>query len=262
MTDDKHTGCTAIAHVDIHGVSVHGKDLSQELIGRIGFTAYFLFLLTGRQPDEKLVAITDACLVAIAEHGLVPSVQAARMTLAAAPDALQGAVAAGVLGCGSVILGASETAGQLLAEVLAGRAAGTLADSAHAVVRALRQAHQPLPGFGHPTHKQGDPRAHRLLAIARELGIGGDHVAALEAVEAAIPVHYSKALPLNVSGAIPAVLLDAGYPVGALKGVPMLARVASLIAHLQEERAQPIGFILADAAKNAIAYSAAPAQAS
>ncbi|WP_340524774.1 citrate/2-methylcitrate synthase, partial [Cupriavidus necator] len=105
MTDAKRTGHTAIAHVDLHGVSVHGKDLSQELIGKIGFTAYFLFLLTGRQPDEKLVAITDACLVAIAEHGLVPSVQAARMTLAAAPDALQGAVAAGVLGCGSVILG-------------------------------------------------------------------------------------------------------------------------------------------------------------
>ncbi|WP_439671528.1 citrate synthase [Cupriavidus necator] len=262
MTDAKRTGHTAIAHVDLHGVSVHGKDLSQELIGKIGFTAYFLFLLTGRQPDEKLVAITDACLVAIAEHGLVPSVQAARMTLAAAPDALQGAVAAGVLGCGSVILGASETAGQMLAQVLAGRDAGMLADSAHAVVRALRQARQPLPGFGHPTHKQGDPRAHRLLAFARELGIAGDHVAALEAVAAAVPEHYSKALPLNVSGAIPAVLLDAGYPASALKGVPMLARVASLIAHLQEERAQPIGFILADAAEHAITYSAAPAQAS
>lgn len=265
MTDTKPIhppGSTAIAYVDTHGVSVHGKDLSQELIGKTGFTEYFLFLLTGRQPDAKLVAITDACLVAIAEHGLVPSVQAARMTLAAAPDALQGAVAAGVLGCGSVILGASETAGQLLGEVLSGREAGTLAESAHSVVRALRQARRPLPGFGHPTHKLGDPRAHRLLAVARELGVAGDHVAALEAVAAVVPEYYSKPLPLNVSGAIPAVLLDAGYPATALKGVPMLARVASLIAHLQEERQQPIGFILSDAAEHAITYSAAPAQAS
>ncbi|SPA48303.1 citryl-CoA lyase [Cupriavidus taiwanensis] len=265
MAETKHpraAGQTSIAQVDIHGVSVHGKDLSEALIGKTGFTAYFLFLLTGREPDAKLVAITDACLVAIAEHGLVPSVQAARMTLAAAPDALQGAVAAGVLGCGSVILGASESAGQLLAEVIAGREHGTLAESANSVVRAVRQARKPLPGFGHPTHKLGDPRAHRLLAIARELGIAGDHVAALEAVAAAVPEHYSKPLPLNVSGAIPAVLLDAGYPATALKGVPLLARVASLIAHLQEERRQPIGFILAEAAEHAIAYSAAPAQAS
>ncbi|NOV23969.1 citryl-CoA lyase [Cupriavidus necator] len=246
---------TAIAFVDMHGVSVHGKNLSRELIGRIGFTEYFLFLLTGRLPGTNLVAATNACLVAIAEHGLVPSVQAARMTLAAAPDALQGAVAAGILGCGSVILGASETAGLMLREVLDGRGEGTLADSADAVVSALRSARKPLPGFGHPTHKEGDPRAHRLLEIARELGLAGKHVAALEAVAAAVPKHFSRALPLNVSGAIPAVLLDAGYPAGALKGVPLLARVASLIAHLQEESQQPIGFALADAAEHAIAYS-------
>ena len=254
-------GRTAIAEVDIHGVSVHGKDLSQELIGKVGFTEYILFLLTGRIPDQGLVAVTNACLVAIAEHGLVPSVQAARMTLAAAPDALQGAVAAGVLGCGSVILGASETAGLMLKEVLAGREVGSIAESAHSVVRALRQARKPLPGFGHPTHKQGDPRAHRLLAYSRELGLAGEHVAALEAVAEAVPAHYAKPLPMNVSGAIPAVLLDAGYPAGALKGVPLLARVASLIAHLQEEQRQPIGFILADAAEHAIAFDGIPARA-
>lgn len=251
----KPPASTAIAFVDTQGVSVHGKNLSRELIGKIGFTEYFLFLLTGRQPDSNLAAVTNACLVAIAEHGLVPSIQAARMTLAAAPDALQGAVAAGVLGCGSVILGASETAGLMLREVLAGRGEQSLADSADAVVGALRSARKPLPGFGHPTHKEGDPRAHRLLEIARELGVAGAHVAALEAVAAVVPRHFSRSLPLNVSGAIPAVLLDAGYPAGALKGVPLLARVASLIAHLQEEARQPIGFALADAAEHAIAYN-------
>ena len=253
---------TAIAYVDTRGVSVHGLNLSRDLIGHMDFTEYFLFLLTGRVPDSGLVAATNACLVAIAEHGLVPSVQAARMTLAAAPDALQGAVAAGLLGCGSVILGASETAGLMLQQVLAGQGERSLEESADAVVAAVRSERKPLPGFGHPTHKDGDPRAHRLLEIARELGLAGRHVAALEAVAAVVPRHFSRALPLNVSGAIPAVLLDAGYPAGALKGVPLLARVASLIAHLQEESRQPIGFALADAAEHAIAYTGPEARTS
>ncbi|UBM07608.1 citryl-CoA lyase [Cupriavidus metallidurans] len=251
---DTKPPATAIAFVDMHGVSVHGRNLSRDLIGHMGFTEYFLFLLTSRVPDSGLVAITNACLVAIAEHGLVPSVQAARMTLAAAPDALQGAVAAGLLGCGSVILGASQTAGLMLQEVLTAQGERSLEESADTVVATLRRERKPLPGFGHPTHKEGDPRAHRLLEVSRELGLAGRHVAALEAVAAAVPRHFPRPIPLNVSGAIPAVLLDAGYPVGALKGVPLLARVASLIAHLQEETRLPIGFALADAAEHAVAY--------
>lgn len=95
---------TAICTSDEHTIVVRGQDLCRDLIGRVSFSDYFFLLLTGRRPDAACSAVLDATLVAIAEHGLVPSVQASRMTFAAAPDALQGAVAAGILGCGSVIL--------------------------------------------------------------------------------------------------------------------------------------------------------------
>lgn len=250
---------SAISDVHVDRIIVRGRDLCADLIGRIGFTEYFLLLLTGERPSPKLLAAADACLVAIAEHGFVPSVQAARMTLAGAPEAVQGAVAAGLLGAGAVVFGSSEVAGRLLTDVAAeGARRGDLDAAALDAVKALRAARATLPGFGHPTHKQGDPRAARLLAIADELGVSGQHVAALRAVEAAVEPVYGRRLPTNVSAAIPALLLDAGYPVAALKGIPILARCASLIAHLHEEADRRLGFKLADVADEAVGYDGPP----
>lgn len=246
---------SAIAQAELDRIKVRGHDLCDELLGHTGFTEYFLLLLTGQRPSPMLVKVADATLVAIAEHGLVPSVVAARMTLAAAPDALQGAVSAGLLGCGSVILGASETAGRLLVEII-GKAgeAGDLDAAARHVLGELRAQKKSLPGFGHPIHRNGDPRAAKLLLLAREWGVAGRHVDALLAVQRAIEPIWGRSLVLNVSGAIPAVLLDAGYPVGALRGIPLLARTASLVAHLLEESKRPLGFALADVAAAAVTY--------
>jgi citrate synthase len=191
-------------------------------------------------------------LVAIAEHGLVPSVQVARMTLAAAPEALQGAVAAGILGCGSVVLGSSEAAGHFFAAIVARVAAGdAAAQAARAVVLEYRAGHRTIPGFGHPLHKDFDPRAQRLFDVAKEVGSTGAHIEIALQVERLLPDLLGKPLALNVSGAIPAVLLDAGYPLNALKGVPILARTAGLIAHLLEEQRRPIGFVMSNAAAEA-----------
>jgi len=249
-------GHTHMAKVELDRITVRGLDLCKQVIGQQSFTSYFLFLLTGKQPSEKLILATDATLIAIAEHGLVPSVQAARMTLAAAPDALQGAVAAGLLGCGSVILGASETAGLLLVELLrVSESSGESLDQcAERKLQEIRKSRSALPGFGHPTHKLGDPRAEKLLSLAHELDIAGPHIQALEALDRQVEGVYQRKLPMNVSAAIPAVLLDAGFPVGALKGVPLLARTASLVAHLLEEQIRPIGFKLSDAGDEAIEY--------
>ena len=249
-------GATHMAKVEIDRIVVRGQDLCRDVLGQQSFTAYFLFLLTGAKPSEQLVRATDATLIAIAEHGLVPSVQAARMTLAAAPDAIQGAVAAGLLGCGPVILGASETAGHLLIELLAqARDEGlALDDVAKRKLQAIRAAKQPLPGFGHPVHKHGDPRADKLLSLADEWQLSGEHVKALRALAGQVASVYGRPLPMNVSAAIPAVLLDAGYPAGALKGVPLLARTASLVAHVLEEQGRAIGFKLAAAADEAMQY--------
>jgi citrate synthase len=150
---------TAICTSDEHTIVVRGHDLCNDLIGRVSFSEYFHLLLTGRKPDAAASAVLDATLVAIAEHGFVPSVQASRMTFAAAPDALQGAVAAGILGCGSVILGASETAGRLFAEVAARVDAGEALDAvALDTIRRLKDERRSIPGYGHPLHKSVDPR--------------------------------------------------------------------------------------------------------
>jgi citrate synthase len=244
MTDAK----TAIAEATADAVNVRGFDLTGDLMGRLSLTEMFFLLLMGRAPDERERRMTDACLVAIAEHGLVPSVQAARMTLSAAPESLQGAVAAGLLGCGSVILGATEYAGTMLRDGLEAGASG------EQIAREHREARRPLPGFGHPLHRDGDPRTARLLALSDELGVSGEHVALLRAVEAAVPEVYGRALPLNVSGAIAAPMLDLGLPAYTLKAIPLLARTAGLLGHLREEHERPIGFHLAALADAGIEY--------
>jgi citrate synthase len=237
---------SAICTYDEETIVVRGADLCQDLIGKLGFVDYFHFLVTGRKPDAVASRVLDATLVAIAEHGLVPSVQASRMTLAAAPDAIQGAVAAGILGCGSVILGASETAGRLFLRVDAAAREHNLALEAAAelIVRELREQKQAIPGYGHPQHKARDPRVARLFAVAEEAGAPMHFVRIAEAIESVLPGLTGRDLRLNVSAAIPAVLLDVGFPADALKGVPILARCAGLIGHLTEELSRPIGFAL------------------
>jgi citrate synthase len=250
---DQHS--SAISTSNAETILVRGRDLVRELVGTLGFTEHFWLLVTGTLPSSAQRRVLDATLVAIAEHGLVPSVQASRMTLAAAPEALQGAVAAGILGCGSVVLGSSEAAGKFFEEIQARVVTGaSLEVAATAVVREYREAKQAIPGYGHPLHGGGDPRASRLLQVAVETHIAGRHVEIATLVERLLPALLGRPLPLNVSGAIPAVLLDAGWPLAALKGVPLLARTGGLIAHLVEEQQRAIGFVMSHAAAQAIDY--------
>lgn len=246
---------TAISTSNSQTIVVRGRDLSEELIGKISFTDYFFLLVTGRLPSSPASAVLNATLVAIAEHGLVPSVQASRMTLAAAPDALQGAVAAGVLGCGSVILGASEACGRLLDEVRRrAEESGDIPRAASSVVSEYRAAGRAIPGYGHPLHKARDPRVAALFKVAEQAGANLEYVRIAEAIEAVIPEVVGKSLMLNVSAAIPAVLLGVGFPLEALKGVPILARTAGLIGHLTEELSRSIGFALSYQATNGLVY--------
>src|ERR687885_2705175 len=173
-------------------VEVRGRDLAGDLMGRLTFTEYFHLLLTGEEPTEEQRFFLDLLLVAIAEHGLMPSNVAARMTLAADPGSLHGAVAAGLLGAGAVILGTSEGCARLL------EAGGDPKE----VVRELRESGRKTPGFGHPVHKPVDPRAERILELADERGVSGRHVALARAL------HEEVRLPMNVAMPIAAVMLD------------------------------------------------------
>ncbi len=245
---------TAISTADAASITIRGRDLCNELIGRIDFIDYFHLLLMGKEPTEDQRFFVNALLVSIAEHGLVPSVQAARMTFAAAPEAIQGAVAAGLLGSGSVVLGSAETAGYFLHDLVEASKGAKPADVAAQRIRDMRKTKTPIPGFGHPQHSGGDPRANVLLALAKERGLKGPYLDMLYTVAGVLPEALGRPLPININGVIPAILLEIGFPLTALKSISILARTAGLLAHLQEEAQRPIGFILSNAAADAISY--------
>jgi citrate synthase len=233
-------------------VEVRGRDLAGELIGRVSFTEYFHLLLTGEEPSEEQRFFLDALLVAIAEHGMMPTNVAARMTFAADPASLQGAVAAGILGCGPVILGTAEVCAQLLADARA--RPGDPAEVAREIARAYHERADKLPGFGHPVHRPVDPRAERILELADARGVSGPHVHLTRALRDAAAREWGRALTLNVSMPIAAVMLDLGFAPAAVKSVPILARTAGLLAHLAEEQQHPLGFLMASHAEEAIRY--------
>jgi citrate synthase len=251
--DEAPVTCIAQAHPD--RVEVRGRDLCSDVMGRLGFTEYFHLLLTGREPTEDQRFFLDLLLVAIAEHGLMPSNVAARMTLAADPGSLQGAVAAGILGCGPVILGTSEECARLLerarADVVAG---GEPAAVALEHARAIHAAGGRAPGFGHPVHRPLDPRTERILELSDAREASGPHVLLARCFRDAVAEVWGKPLPMNVAMPIAAVMLDLGFAPALVKGVPILARTAGLLAHLAEEQQHPLGFRLAEGAEAAVLY--------
>ncbi|MCC1482293.1 citryl-CoA lyase [Roseibaca sp. Y0-43] len=246
---------SSICDADASSIRVHGHSLTEDLMGVKTFTDFFFLSVTGQMPTNQQRYFLDVLLISIAEHGLTPNAQAARMTLAAGPDALQGALAAGILGCGTVILGAAEDCGKLLTEAKARCDEGTpRAEAARALVAEAAAEKRHLPGFGHPLHKPEDPRTTRILSLTKERGVAGAHCAMAEELAAAVTEARGKPLTMNVSMAIAAVLLDLDFPATMIKGVPLLARAAGLLGHLAEEQKHPIGFLLAGKAAEAIEY--------
>jgi citrate synthase len=233
-------------------VEVRGRDLSGDLMGRLSFTEYFHLLLTGREPTDDQRFFLDLLLVAIAEHGMMPSNIAARMTLAADPGSLHGAVAAGILGCGPVILGTSEECARLLDQAREKvSAGGEPAAVAVEMARAIHASGGRVPGFGHPVHRPLDPRAD-----ARD--VSGPHVLLARCFRDGVAEAWGKPLTMNVAMPIAAVMLDLGFPSAAVKAVPILARTAGLLAHLAEEQERPLGFLMAARAEEAIEYERQP----
>jgi citrate synthase len=237
---------TSIAQAYPDRVEVRGRDLTGDLMGRLTFTEYFYVLLTGDEPTEEQRFFLDLVLVAIAEHGLMPTNVAARMTYAADPESLQGAVAAGILGCGPVVLGTAAECARLLEQAEVG--------SPEDVVRGIHEAGGKVPGFGHPVHRPVDPRAERILELADEHGVAGANVQLARQLRDAVEQEWGRPLTMNVSLPIAAVLLDLGFPSSMVAAVPILARTASLLAHLAEEQERPLGLQLAAAAEAAVQY--------
>jgi citrate synthase len=233
---------TSVGTSDADSITVQGRDLATELMGRVSFTELAFLLARGRMPEAGEARMLDAVLVSLADHGLTPTVLAARLTYTGAPESLQGAVAAGLLGAGSVFLGVVEDTAAFLDEVIA--AGGDEREAAAAAVRARIAGGGRVPGLGHPVHKVQDPRTPRIYAIAEETGALGAHLRLLRLVADAHVEASGRTLPINGAGVAGAALADLGFPASLVRGFALLARTAGLVGHLAEEMDKPVGMSL------------------
>jgi carnitine-CoA ligase len=237
---------TSIGSATADRITVGGRDLPSEVMGHLTLTELAYLLVTRREPTAGERRIVDAVLVSLADHGLTPSALAARLTYTGAPEAIQGAVAAGLLGAGSVFLGPAGDTAQFLADALAsggddGTDDASLRRVAENAVDARRRAGQRVPGLGHPVHRAEDPRVPRLYDLAAEEGLLGPHLRLLVQVAEVHEQVTGRKLPVNGAGAGGAALADVGIPPGSVRGFVLIARTAGLVAHLAEEAEHPIG---------------------
>lgn len=243
---------TGIGTSDRDSIRLLGHDLAADLLGQVGFAELAFWLIATRRPSRGELRLFETVLVALADHGFTPTVIAARLTLTSAPEALQGAVAAGLLGGGSRFLGVTEDAGRFLAETLSSYDAegsgGALPSDdadwdamARAAVERQHAAGRFVPGLGHPVHKDGDPRTPVIYRVADEEGVTGPHLRLFAAIGRVHPDVIGKTLPLNGAGVCGAALADLGFPASILRGFALLARTAGLLGHLAEEMRRPVG---------------------
>ena len=224
-----------------------GQNLTEDLMGNVGFGELAFWLVTLRRPSPQETRVFEAVLVALADHGFTPTAIAARLTFLSAPDSLQGALAAGLLGGGSRFLGVTEDCGQYLHAVLEQHEGDLPTDEggwdalALEAVRRTREEGKYVPGLGHPVHKVQDPRTPRLIAIADEEGLRGPHLRLFEAIGRVHEQVLGRRLPLNGAGVCGAALADLGLPVELFRGFALLARAAGLLGQLAEEVRRPIG---------------------
>lgn len=223
-------------------VLVRGYDLCEDLIGKLDIGELLFLLIQGRWPSASEGKMLNALLVALAEDGVAPSTLAARLTLRGAPESLQGAVAAGILGAGGAFLGTSERAAKMLQEALRSLpdpSPEDIAQAAEAVVARYHEEKAIIPGIGHRRHKGGDPRAERLLQVAQALQTNGSHTALIQAIQVRAEAVWQRPLPLNITGAIAAIASDLGFSWQVAKAFAILGRATGIIGHLAEEMEQP-----------------------
>lgn len=244
---------TAICRTTTDTIHIRGANLVDELIGHLTFTEMILFELTGRRPTRQQTVLLDAVLVTLMEHGFTPSAIVTRLIYDSAPEALQSAVAAGLLGVGSTFIGTMEGCSALIEEMLA--APEGVAARARQIADRHRAERRPMHGFGHPHHKPDDPRSPRLFELAAEQGVDGRHIAALKALSVEVDRAYGRHLTINATGAIAAVLGEIGIPQPIRRGIAVISRAAGLVGHILEERERPAARFIWDTVEHAIEYA-------
>lgn len=229
------------------------QNLVTEMMGKMSFSEAMIRHILNRDPSPADIAIIDAVLIALMEHGLTPSAVATRLTYHSAPEALQAAVAAGLLNVGSTFVGTMENCSKLLREMVEG--SEDLEAAAERIVANHRAQRKHLPGFGHHLHKPDDPRTPKLFEIARANGVKGDHIHAIEVLNKAVDAAFGKHLTINATGGTAAVLSEIGIPPEIMRGFAVISRAAGLVAHIAEERNVPTARTIWDVVEEKIPYS-------
>ncbi|HTT13049.1 MAG TPA: citryl-CoA lyase [Burkholderiaceae bacterium] len=228
---------SAICRSSADNIAVHGMDLTHGILGKVGLGQMAFLEIFGRLPSDSECRVFESLIVALVEHGLTPSVLAARLTYLGAPESFQGAVAAGLSGLGNTFVGSVEGAARMLQEATREMEP---AEAARRIVDGFRAIKATIPGIGHPIHKDVDPRSERIFDIAREEGLGGAHVRLMRLVAVEASTAYGRHFPVNVSGAIGAVASELGIDWRICRGIGVIARSIGLVGHLFEEIRNPL----------------------
>ena len=236
---------TEIGYTTVDKITVRGKDLSKDILGKLDFVDMMFLTVLGRLPEGREKRMLNLILVTACDHGLTPSAMSARLTYLGAPEAMQAAVAAGLLGAGSVFLGTTQNCAELL--INAARELGDDASEADVLacarqtIQASRQKKTPIYGVVHPIHVKGDPRVPTLAEVSRANGFFGKHWRLMYAIERVFREELGKNLPMNAVGAIGAIVGDMGLDPLLARGFMLVGRAAGLLGHLYEESQNPIG---------------------
>jgi citrate synthase len=222
-------------------ITVKGRDLCSEILGKVSLGDMAFLELMDRMPTPQEAVVFNAIAVTLVEHGLTPSALVARLTYAGAPEAMQAAVGAGLCGLGSVFVGSMETAARTLQEALPKPdPAADLHKIAHDAVLKFHARKQIIPGLGHAYHKPVDPRAPRLFQIAEENGLHGQYCTLMKLIAQDAQQVYGKVLPVNATGAIGAIASELGLPWRIVRGLGVMARAIGLVGHILEEMREPM----------------------
>jgi citrate synthase len=211
------------------------------------------FMVLGTKPTPAQRDIVEAAVVILCEHGITPSVVAARVTYLGAPESLQGAVAAGLLGVGDQFVGTVELTAPLLQEMVAHK--DGLEAAAAAIVARYGAAKQLIPGFGQPHHKPDDPRPAALFKVAERHGLAGRYVEALKVLGRHVDASMGRHMTINAPGAIAALFLEIDMPLRIMRGFVIIARCIGVVAHLHEEQKNPAGRAMWEAAAHDTTYT-------
>ena len=236
---------TAVTKVEPNKLLLRGYPID-ELMGRVTFAQGVFLAIKGELPGDEEAKMLDAILVSSVDHGVTPPSCLAARTVASTGSPLNAALAGGILAISKHHGGAIEDSMRVIQEAVRRKKEinNTQEEMASIIVREYREKHKRLPGFGHRIHTR-DPRTIKMFQIASDLGIAGEYVEIAKALEGAIERSSGKRLPINVDGAIAALLCEMDFPPELANAFFIMARIPGLVAHVYEEqtRMKPMRYI-------------------